>query len=467
MSSSEAKNLLPIRKLSPGPLAVLAVTSPKEHPEQVVMMPATDVQGEPILLPVVIYNFGDVEVSMKGSAKPVVTQQVPTQVIEVFIRRCFIKDWKMARDTLNYLGKVITGMPEGTLVAHCAFKAYDDKKKVTPFDKADYVHGFIRTKATQVDCILKASGKSGVFLVPKDESRRPDPTFMVIPAGPEKLEHLLLQVRKTSLALGIVEYSGGFAYRCRREHSQTVRKALVPNSLWSEEGQVRPGDTMWILKFVKVNTGPPQLTASLRELGWNAEAIRPLGPTTWSIAAAGPPPAAHLALDGSFAIALPANQPIKRELGAWTHTLKIPQTVVAVDAAPEADDMDSESTSLTRISEMKSELTDHVDRMIQQRLKPTQDYVEQLTCAVKDQEARNTEFQAKTIATLTTVQDHQHAVDGRMGALEGTVAGVTQNVITQMNGMLQTMQNALITRLDALEGEGVKRQRKDGKDDNL
>lgn len=32
-----------------------------------------------------------------------------------------------------------------------------------------------------------------------------------------------------------------------------------------------------------------------------------------------------------------------------------------------------------------------------------------------------------------------------------------------MNGMLQTMQNALISRLDALEnGEGAKRQRKDG-----
>lgn len=463
MSSAEVKNLLPVRKLSPGPLAILAVTSPKEQPEQVTMMPAVDAQGEPILLPVVIYNFGDVEVSMKGSAKPVITQQVPTQVIEVFIRRHFIKDWSLARDNLNYLGKVLTGMPEGTLVAHWAFKAYDDKKKIIPFDKAAYIHGFIRIKTSHVDNILKASGKCGVFLVPKDETRRPDPAFMVIPAGPEKLEHLLLQVQKTSLALGIVEYSGGFAYRCRREHCQTVRRALAPNSLWSEEGQMRSGDTLWVLKFVKVNTGPPQLTASLKELGWDAEAIRPLGPTTWSIAAAGPPPAPHLALDGSFAIAMPANQPVKRELGAWTQALKIPPTVVAVDSSTEADEMDAETTTSTRISEMKSELTEHVDRMIQQRLKPTQDHVETLTSMVKDQEAKNAEFQAKTIATLTNVHEHQQAVDVRMGTLEGTVAGVSQNVITQMNGMLQTMQNALISRLDALEnGEGAKRQRKDG-----
>ena len=463
MSSSEVKNLLPIRKLSPGPLAVLAVTPPNEQPEQIVMMPATDAQGEPILLPVVIYNFGDVEVSMKGSAKPVITQQVLTQVIEVFIRRTHIEDWGMTRDTLNYLGKIITGMPEGTLVAHWAFKTYNDSKKITPFDKATYVHGFIRTKSSHVDCILKASGKGGVFLVPKDESRRPDPTFMVIPAGPEKLEHLLLQVQKTSLALGIVEYSGGFAYRCRREHSQTVRKALVPNSLWTEEGQARPGDTLWVLKFVKVNTGPPQLTASLRALGWDAEAIRPLGPTTWSIAAAGPPPAPHLPLDGSFAIAMRANAPGKRELGDWTQSIKIPTKVVAVESLQDADDMESEATSITRISEMKSELTDHVDKMIQQRLKPTQDQVEALTTAVREQETKTVEFQSKTIASLASVQEHQQTVDNRMGTLEGTVAGVSQSVISQMNGMLQTMQNALINRLDALESsEGAKRQRKEG-----
>ena len=463
MSSLEVKNLLPIRKLSPGPLAVLAVTSPSDQPEQITMMPAINAQGEPILLPVVIYNFGDVEVSMKGSSKPVITQQVPTQVIEVFIRRAHIKDWGSTRDTLNYLGKIITGMPEGTLVAHWAFKTYDDSKKVTPFDKATYVHGFIRTKSSHVDCILKASGKAGVFLVPKDESRRPDPTFMVIPAGPEKLEHLLLQVQKTSLALGIVEYSGGFAYRCRREHSQTVRKALVPNSLWTEEGQARPGDSLWILKFVKVNTGPPQLTASLKALGWDAEAIRPLGPMTWSIAAAGPPPAPHLPLDGSFAIAMPANSPSKRELGAWTQSLRIPSKVVALEPMQDVEDMDSEATSVTRISEMKSELTDHVDKMIQQRLKPTQDQVEALTVAVKEQEAKTTEFQSKTIASLASVQEHQQNADARMGNIEGTVAGVSQSVISQMNGMHQTMQNALINRLDALESsEGAKRQRKDG-----
>ena len=50
-----------------------------------------------------------------------------------------------------------------------------------------------------------------------------------------------------------------------------------------------------------------------------------------------------------------------------------------------------------------------------------------------------------------------------MGSLEQTVSGVSQNVISQMNGMLQTMQNALIDPLDALEnGENAKRPRKEG-----
>ena len=383
----------------------------------------------------------------------------------MFIRRQYVKDWPSTRDSLNYLGKIIANMPEDALVAHWAFKSYGVDKKVVAFDKAQYVHGFIRAKANHVDCILKASGKGGIFMIPKDESRRPDPNFMVIPAGSEKLDHLLLQLQKSRHALGIVEYSGGFAYRCRREHSQQVRKTLVPNSLWAEEGQARPGDSLYIVKYVQVNTGPPQLTAALKALGWDAEAIRPLGPTTWSVSASAPPPNPHLPLDGSFAIAMPVHNTAKRELGAWTGHLKIPNAVRAEVAAKD-DDMETDATNTTRLSDIKSELSEEVERMVQQKIKATQDQVTVLTEAVKKQEAKNEVFQNQTIETLTSLQSQQQVSETRMGSLEQTVSGVSQNVISQMNGMLQTMQNALVSRMDALESGEAKRPRKE-KDDEL
>lgn len=466
MTKEEAQNFLPAKSMSPGPLAILAVTSPESIDEPVTMVPATDASGSPILLPVVIHNFGDVPVTMKGVESPVVTQKVPTQVIEVFVRRQHVKDWLVVRDSLNYLGKIIANMPEGALVAHWAFKSYGSDKKVATFDKAQYVHGFIRAKAEHVDCILKASGKGGIFMIPKDESRKPDPNFMIIPAGSEKLDHLLLQLQKSSQALGIVEYREGYAYRCRREHCQLVRKTLVPNSLWAEEGQARPGDSLYIVKYVQTNTGPPQLTAALKSLGWDAEAIRPLGPTTWSVAAATPPPHPHLPLDGSFAIAVPVHNPGKRELCAWTGHLKLPAAVVA-EVDQKEDAMETETSATTRMSDIKAELktefNEQVERMIQQKLKPTQDQVTLLTETVKAQETKAAQFHAQTVDALTSLQAQQTTAETRMGSLEQTISGVSQNVVSQMNGMLQTMQNALISRLDALENsDGTKRPRKDG-----
>ena len=403
MTKDEAQNFLPAKSMSPGPLAILAVTNPESIDEPVTMVPATDAQGSPILLPVVIHNFGDIPVTMKGCEKPVVTLKVPTQVIEVFVRRQLVKDWPLARDTLNYLGKNIANMPEGALVAHWAFKSYGPEKKIVAFDKAQYIHGFIRAKTSHVDCILKASGKGGIFLIPKEDSRRPDPNFMVIPAGSEKLEHLLLQLQKSSQALGIVEYSGGYAYRCRREHSQQFRKTLMPNSLWAEEGQARPGDSLYIVKYLQANTGLPQLTEALKALGWDAEAIRPLGPTTWSVAAASPPPNPHLPLDGTFAIAMPMHNPAKRELGAWTGQLKVPTKVVA-DVGNKDEEMESEGTTTTRLSDIKTELSDQMERMIQQRLKPTQDQVAALAETVMAQETKNDQFHTQTMETLTGLQ---------------------------------------------------------------
>ena len=465
MAMQDAVGFLPAKKISTGPLAIFAVVGNDTSSSKVVMMPATTHEGNPILLPVVIFNFGDIEVRMKEPESKVTTQQVDTQVIEITIRRDLTSEWKATRDALQYLGKTVGSLAEGALVAHWGFKNYNGNKAQVQFDKASYTHGFVRAKAEHVDAILKVSGKGGIFLVPKDSNHKPDSMFTVVPTGTDKLDQMVAHAQRCPKALGVVELSSGYAFRCRREHAHTVRKELAPSALWTEEGQARSGDQLWVLKHVQVHTGPSQLSLALQEAGWDAVALKPLGPSTWSIAAAKAPPKPHIPLDGSFTIAVPAYKPSRRDFGLRaTPIMGYPSkssgvpTVVCDD-----EEMGSAATSSTRLQEIKGEMSEQIEKLVQERFKETTSRIDELTSHIEQQNEARITFEAKTAETLTSVQEHQKNSDVRMNNIENTVSGISSSVVSQMNSMLQTMQSALIGRIDALEGgETAKRARKDG-----
>ncbi len=465
MAMHEAVGFLPAKKISAGPLAIFAVVGNDTSSSKVVMMPATTHEGNPILLPVVIFNFGDVEVKMKEPTSKVVTQQVDTQVIEVTIRRDLTPEWKTTRDALQYLGKTVGNLAEGALVAHWGFRNYNGNKVQVQFDKAEYTHGFVRAKAEHVDVILKVSGRGGIFLVPKDGNHKPDPMFTVVPTGTDKLEQIVAHAQRCPKALGVVELSSGYAFRCRREHAHTVRKELAPSALWTEEGQARPGDQLWVLKHVQVHTGPAQLSSALKEAGWDAVALKPLGPSTWSIAAAKAPPKPHIPLDGSFTIAVPAYKPSRREFGLWTTSIMSSSGKGSSPPAVAYDDeeMGSTATSSTRLQEIKGEMSEQIEKLVQERFLETTNRIDELTSHIEQQNEARLSFETKTVEALTVLQDHQQNSDVRMNNIENTVSGISSSVVTQMNSMLQTMQSALIGRIDALEGgETAKRARKEG-----
>lgn len=463
MPMQDAVGFLPAKKISAGPLAILAVVGSDTSSSKVVMMPATTQEGSPILLPIVIFNFGDVEVKMKEPTSKVVTQQVETQVIEVTIRRELVADWKPTRDALQYLGKIVGNLAEGALVAHWGFRSYNCNKAQVQFDKASYAHGYVRAKAEHVDTILKASGKGGIFLVPKDSNHKPDPMFTVVPAGMDKIEQMLAHVQRCPKALGVVELSGGYAFRCRREHAHVVRRDLAPSALWTEEGQARPGDQLWVLKHVQVNTGPSQLSKALQEAGWDAVALKPLGPSTWSVAAAKAPPKPHIPLDGSFTIAVPATKPVRKDFGAWaTPFMTLPEKYTTFPATSSDDDMGSMATASTRLQEIKGEMSEQLEKLVHERMHETNARIDELASKMEQQNEERCTFESKTITTLTALHDHQQNSDIRMNNIENTVTGISSSVVTQMNSMLQTMQSALIGRIDALENsETTKRARKD------
>lgn len=60
------------------------------------------------------------------------------------------------------------------------------------------------------------------------------------------------------------------------------------------------------------------------------------------------------------------------------------------------------------------------------------------------------------------VQDQNMHVETCLSSIEQSVTSQGNSMLAQMNGMLQTFQNTLMSRLDAIEGGDHKRPRKDG-----
>ena len=375
MTEKEANAFFPIKSLSTGPLAILALCETDSMTSDIVMLPAVNKAGEPILLPVTIHNFGDVPVKFHPGDKNANATAVETQVVEVTIRRALVEDWSKVRDGLQYLASANPALKGGSVIAHWSFKSYNSNKKPAAFDQASYVHGYFRCKADCIDDVLKSSGKHGIFTVPRDESRRPDPAFAIIPAS-EKLEHMLIQAQKHVTTLGVVEVNGSYAYRTRRENLQTLRRALMPNSVWSEEGQPRAGDEMYVLKHVAIATGAPQLSKALQQLGWDAVGIRPIGQTTWSVAAAHPPPSPHLLINGQFTIAVPARE--NKKGPEVFRTLASFRPGVAISAVPTTiadDDMGTNSNQQSRFHELKQDLRDQINQLVEKKFQETQEQV--------------------------------------------------------------------------------------------
>ena len=158
MTSTEAEAFFPVKSLSTGPLAILAICDADASSSAMVMLPAINNASEPILLPVVIHNFGDVPVRFHPGDMNVNTLEVATQVIEVIIRRNLVEDWSKVRDGLQYLASHNPSLKGGSIIAHWSFKPYNSSKKPSSLDQAAYIHGYFRCKTECVDEVLKTSG---------------------------------------------------------------------------------------------------------------------------------------------------------------------------------------------------------------------------------------------------------------------------------------------------------------------
>ena len=414
-------------------LAILVIGRRFDAGDLPFSMPAMTVSGEPVVIQAALRQFGDRQVSFKAAVPVSNVNSSASTVVELHILKAEVASWKECSVPLHYLGVHISAVRGSSLIATWSMKTWKDTRQPAPFKDADYWHGFIRVPDEILDVVLSRSGHAGIYVSPKDVSRRHDDRFAVIALPDCSLQEALKKAGNMDRALSVVRLRDQLGIRCRRENAAALRAALLPESAYVADEGIGPEDTVWILKHIPSEIGKDGVQKALQQSGWEAKPIRAQGQDRWLIAARADPPHRHLCINGSFVLVEPLRK-VKESSG-----ISITAKQVRVDTVVCPAQNGVQVATSTRIQEVKAEISDHFE----QKLQAANDKIAQLANALEhfqqDQQAKD----ADTKNELSMVRQEQAFAKQKIGEVEASVMQSSQTVIATMQTMMAQMQSNL------------------------
>ena len=435
-SMEEANKMLPVSSLSADPLALMVITNCEFAGNHPITIPAHHKDGTPILLSVVILNFGDIPVVFKPQVPMANITEIASTVLEINVIRKYVAVWGEVQSHMTFLGTHLPELRQGQVIATWQMHFFDEQRNKTGHQNAHHLHGFVRVATTLVDATLVRSGAAGIFIAPKDAQKKHHPNYAVIQMPGIDLEEAVAIAKKHKTALGVVQLAKSFAIRCRRTDLATLRPILLPGSICPQEGEIHQDATLWMIKHLLTSTTCQDLTAAMKSIGWQASVVKPLNNTTWIVSAQDPPPCAHVAINNSFVAIVPAKKSDDRNtLAAFTMVPKSTNVKVIGEAnlTSEDDDMVSEpSTSTTRFSDLQKNLEQQINQLIENRMQATDTRLNQLETTM-----------AETKQEMSGMKDH----------ISASVTTSNSALMQQMQTLFGQLQTSIGGRLDSLEKE--------------
>ena len=152
------------------------------------------------------------------------------------------------------------------------------------------VHLLVST--TYLPALLRAAGTSNVWLTPKQEDGKPHHTWKLIWLDVHTdLQGALVQSAKVTDSLGIIRLKGRFAVRVAKANYTTAWQQLFPGITHPEMVDT---NRTYKLDSLPYGVTKEMLSKWAEHLQWKIKPLRTVGPKSWVIGAATPPPTLHL-----------------------------------------------------------------------------------------------------------------------------------------------------------------------------
>ena len=447
VSPSEALKCMPVRSLSVQPLALVVLTNQPFGGMPVVHVPATDHKLNPIIVPVVILNFGEPQVEFQHKLPQTKLVETPVVVLELMIRKDLVNDWNEVQSPLAYLGLHIPEMRKDAVIEAWSIAPYDKHRWKSKHDYADYIHGFCKVRLAVADDILKRSGVAGIFLAPKTPDKKRDLAYSLIQIPGKSLDEVVSLSKDVAKTLGVVECAANYAIRTRREHIHEVRAKILPQSVAIQEGLVQSDADWFLLKGLRNQTTHENLTAVLQTMGWKeVHAVRPTRGGAWLLNAKSEPPFMYFQINDTYVSVVKLD---KKNTGPKTHIDKDVHYQV-VHATPSHTPT---STTSTRIDELQERLTNIINDKIADKMRETQSQMADIKSAVTALDHGSQQQQA-AVMEIKKVQDQCSArVDVMQQSMQQAIIDGNTTILQKMDALFQQFGKSVETRLTAIENK--------------
>lgn len=442
--------------LSADPLAILVVGRKFASHDMPFAMPAHTHKGEPVVIHAALRQFGDRPVTFKAAIPSTKVECMASTVVEMHIFKDEVAVWKECSVPLHYLGVHISAARGSSLLSTWSMRTWSNARQPVPFRDAAYWHGYIRVPDEILDQMLSRSGSAGIYLSPRDPSKRHDERYSVIAIPECTLTDAQRKASSHDKALGIVKLREQSGIRCRREFAPQLRSMLLPESAFVASDGIDSDDTIWVLKNMPSEVGKDGVHDALKQAGWDAHPVRAQGQNRWLVAAKTEPASKHFCINGSFVLA----EPIKRQRDSGGLVITAKQ--VKVDTVMMQGQHGTQIASTTRFQEVKAEISDQLEMKMQ----AANAKIEQLSSALEQFQAAQNAKDDETRQELAMVRSEQAFAKQKIDEVEASVVQSGQTVIQTMRQMMTQMQMSLESSMKQMLAqqeptEDMKRQRKD------
>ena len=450
VTPEEAMKCLPVRNISVEPLALIVLTPFPFGGMPTVSVPAIDGKSNPIVVPVVILNFGEPKVEFKPKLPQTKLIGTPVVVLELIIRKELVTAWSEVQSPLAYLGLHIPEMRRDAVIEAWSLFPYGSHRWKTQHDHASYVHGFCKVKATAADQILKRSGHAGIFLAPKTPDKKKDLSYSLIQIPGKTLDEVICLSKDVPHTLGVVECMTNYAVRTRREHVHEVRAKILPQSISILEGQVQTDADWYLLKGLKDQTTHDILTKTLQDLGWNqAVAIRPTRGGAWLINAKDDPPFGHFQINETYVSVTKFNRKQDVKHSPAPSDMKFQLMHSSVPATPAA----STCSDTSRYDELQERLTTIINDKFAEKMNETQQQIQGLNTAVQNLEQHGSQQKAAILELKRSQEECVGKVNTMQQSMQSAISDGNAAIIQQMDKLFAHFNKNVDSRLAAIESK--------------
>ena len=297
MDVETASRYLPQKSMSVGALAILTVGRIETCPaERQVVFPATGPDGQPYLIQGNLLQYGDKKIILKDTDVNISMNVPNSTALAIEVDRVYIVGtWDdICKNPFAYIVTHVPSLKDSGSFWAKAF--YKDRK---PSDAKHATTFFCMGRLTDnlLDSAMCSGSKFGIFISPRTADKRKDHRYRTVPIVVDDFKGAFAAAAMSPSYCGLVKRVAGWAVRCRAEQVNAVRRAINPDLPVSDD-EVPIVSRFFKLVGVQSDVPKAELTKALKQAGFTAKAIKPLGTSAWLVGSDTLPPQTAISIQG-------------------------------------------------------------------------------------------------------------------------------------------------------------------------